>query len=325
MSMLLRRARVPQISATVAVLACAVLGAVQSTAGIQGSGFRTFAAIGPITAVGSGSVSVGGVEYSTGGASVDINGNPGDTTQLHPGDIVTIDGALSAGHGHKDGSAASFVTFSANVRGAVSAVDVPSAILFVLGQTVQVTADTKWDAGIQGSGLQGLQSGAMVEVSGFADAAGNLVATRVGAAAGSRGARVVGTVRNLNPSRHIFDINALVVSYGSAAVSGSLAEGASVVVEASRGAMGSTLAADTVDLQTAVPAEPGAEGRVEGLITDLASPDYFEVEGQPVTVNARTHLNLPVPLGLNVGVKVTGVFDGYGTLIAHKVESESAP
>jgi hypothetical protein len=323
MAVSLRGRRVLQIFATAALLVVAALGAVRTTAGIQGSGVRVFAAIGPITAVGSGGVSVGGVDYSTSGAGVEIDGHPGKQDQLHTGDVVSLRGTLSQG-GHLHKAAASSVTFSSNVRGAVSAVDVPSATFFVLGQTVHVTSDTQFDPSLQPAGLQGLQNGADVEVSGFADAAGDMVASRVSSVGDSGVARVVGTVQNLDPQQKTFNIQSLSVSYANAVVQGTLSDGTSVAVEGPQPAGNDALGATQVNVATALQAQPGAQGRIEGLITDFASANYFEVDGQAVAVSAQTHLNLHVPLGLNVYVRVTGVFDANGTLEASKVQSKAS-
>jgi hypothetical protein len=323
MAVSLRRGNVLQILATAALLAVAAFGAVRTTAGIQGSGLREFAAIGPITAVGSGEVSVGGVDYSTSGAQVDIDGEPGKQAQLHTGDVVSMRGTLTHG-GHLHLAAASTLSFSGNVRGSVSAVDVPSATFFILGQTVHVTSDTQFDPSIQPSGVQGLQNGAAVEVSGFPDATGDIVASRISSVGNSGVARVVGTVQNLDPQQKTFNVQSLSVSYANAVVQGTLSDGASVTVQGPQPVGNGALSATQVNQATALQAQPGAEGRIEGLITDLASGNYFEVDGQAVAVDSSTHLNLHVPLGLNVYVRVSGEFDANGTLVASKVQSKAS-
>jgi hypothetical protein len=323
MSVSLRSKSVLHISATVLLVAVAALGAVRTTAGIQGSGIRMFAAVGPITAAGSGSVVVGGVEYSTAGAQVDVDGAPGMQSQLHVGDVVSI-GGTDFGRGPRHDQTATSVAFSGNVRGAVSGVDVPSSTFFVLGQTVHVTPTTAFDPSLQSAGLQGLQNGAELEVSGFSDAAGNIVATRVGTAGGSAVARVTGAVRDLNPTQMTFSINSLIVSYADAVVTGTLSEGAQVAVQGLQPAgPNGTLSAARVDLVIALQAHAGAEGRIEGLITDFPSANYFEVNGQPVTVDSHTHLHLHAPLGLDVSVKVTGRFDSTGSLVAKQVQTQN--
>ncbi len=73
MAVSLRRRSILHFSTGAVLVAQAALAAVRTTAGIQGSGFQLFAAIGPITAVGSGSISVGGIDYSTAAAWIDVN------------------------------------------------------------------------------------------------------------------------------------------------------------------------------------------------------------------------------------------------------------
>jgi hypothetical protein len=323
MSVSQRRRGVLQASATAILVALGVLGAISTSAGIQGSGIRQFAAIGPITSVGSGSVVVGGVEYSTSGAPISIDGQPGGQSQLQQGDVVSLSGVFAPGR-HLGVQTATAVTFSANVRGVVAGVDAPSSTFYVLGQTVHVTAGTVFDSSIQPAGLEGLQNGAVLEVSGFADSSGNLVATRVGTAGNSDVARVVGAVSNLNPAERTFSINSLVVSYDSAVVEGALAEGAQVAVQGPEPAGDGALDAASVDVVATGAAPAGTVARIEGLITEFASASYFEVDGQPVTVDANTLLNLHVPLGLDVAVKVTGVLDDTGVLVARKVQSKSS-
>ena len=322
MSVSLRGKSVLQVSATAVLVALAALGAVRTSAGIQGSGIKAFAAIGPITSAGSGSVVVGGVEYSTSGAQVDVDGAPGSQSQLHVGDVVSISGTdFGKGRGHD--AAATSVAFNGNVRGTVSGVDVPASTLFVLGQTVHVTPATMFDPSIQATGLQGLHNGAALEVSGFADAAGNIVATRVATAGNSGLARVTGAVRDLNPRQMTFSINSLLVSYANATVTGVLSEGTQVAVQGPQPAgTNGTLSATRVDLDSTLQAEAGTDGRIEGVITDFASPNYFEVNGQPVRVDSQIHLNQHAPLGLDVSVKVTGVFDANGVLVAKKVQTQ---
>jgi hypothetical protein len=82
-----------------------------------------------------------------------------------------------------------------------------------------------------------------------------------------------------------------------------------------------TLLASFVQVLPALNGQPNTVGRIEGLITSFPSSSYFEVDGQPVAVDARTKLHLHAPLGLNVAVKVTGTFDANGVLVASKVKS----
>src|SRR5215475_14542086 len=67
-------------------------------AGIQGSGFRSMAIVEPVTGVGVGTVSVGGVPYSDSGATLEADGQTGSPSQLKVGDVVTAYGHLGNGN-----------------------------------------------------------------------------------------------------------------------------------------------------------------------------------------------------------------------------------
>ena len=100
-----------------------------------------------------------------------------------------------------------------------------------------------------------------------------------------------------------------------------LVDGADVVVQGAKVAADGALIANQVDVSQRVNNEPGFDGRLQGLITSLPSSSYFEVEGQPVAVDAHTKLHLKTPLALDVAVDVTGTFDANGVLVASKVKS----
>jgi hypothetical protein len=306
---------------TAGLVTVAVLGAMSSSAGIQGSGFRSMLAIGTVTETGNGNsniIVVGGIPYSTSGAVFQIDGHGGTHGQIHAGDVVSLI-ATDAG----DGGAASAtqVTFNGSVQGKVSGIDVPSATLFVLGQTVHVTSQTVFGSNIKPAGLVGLQNGDVVEVSGFASSAGELVATRIQARGQSSVARVVGSVQTLNQAQQTFYVNSLKIDYGSAQVDAVLTDSAPVTAQGVKFAADGALIADRVRASGAVHGQPGSIGRIQGLITSYSSSSYFEVNGQPVSVGAQTKLKLPVPIGVDVEVNVTGTFDANGVLVADSVQS----
>ena len=292
-----------------------VLMSVRAPAGIQGSGLRSLAVTGTVTSVDDG-ITVGDVRYPTSGAAFTIDGEPGRQAQLHKGDVISLRGTISADESQ---SSVSEVIFNGNVRGPVSGIDVQSGSFFVLQQTVHVDSQTIFASSIEPASLAGLQNGEVVEVSAFANAAGELVATRIEVKGQNSGAQVVGALQALDTSQQTFRINALAVDYHTAQVEGVLAEGTAVVVRGVNSAAGTLVASQVQTLP--VRGEPGAVGRIEGLITGFASSSYFEVEGQPVAVDSQTKLHLQDALGLDVAVKVTGTFDTNGVLVASKVKS----
>jgi hypothetical protein len=90
----LRSKRPLQLVGLLGMSIVAVLVSVRTPAGIQGSGFRSLAVIGTVTAVGDG-IAVGDVTYPTRGATFKIDGEPGNQAQLRDG------GSASENRGHK--------------------------------------------------------------------------------------------------------------------------------------------------------------------------------------------------------------------------------
>jgi hypothetical protein len=317
-----RRRRLTQLAATTGVALVVLFAAMNLPAGIQGSGFRSLIAVGTITQVGTG-ISVDGVPYSTQGASVEIDNSPGSRGQLHVGDIVTVAGSAAPG---QSGGTADQISFSGNVRGPVSSVDVSAGTFRVLGQTVQTTHDTIFGGALKLAGLSGIEAGDVVEVSGFTTSVGEIVASRIDVQAANTALpalRVTGNVQSLNSVQHTFRIDSLVVDFSNAEIDGSVAEGAMVAVVGSKLISPAILQADRLVVLPPLRSEPGSVGRIDGIITDFPSNTYFEVNGLPVLINARTKINPNVHLGLDAGVKIEGQFDVNGVLVADHVQANS--
>jgi hypothetical protein len=314
------RTILPSIMAAGAVTV-AVLTAMSSSAGIQGSGLRSLLVVGTVTESGSrngNSIVVDGIPYSTSGAVFQIDGHAGAAGQIHGGDVVSVVATDDTDGGTP---AATQVIFNGSVQGRVSSIDGPSSRLFILGQTVHVTPQTVFSRNIKPEGLSGLQSGDVVEVSGFANSVGEWVATRIAAKGQSNVSRVVGSVQTLDQNRHTFYINSLKIDYGNAEVQAVLTGDAPVSVQGVKFAADGALIASLVRASGSAHGQPGALGRIQGLITSYSSSAYFEVDGQPVLANAQTKLSLPVPMGLDVEVRVTGTFDTSGVLVADSVQT----
>lgn len=291
----------------------------EMTAGIQGSGSPVAAgvtAVGPIS--GFGSIFLDGVEYSTAGAQIRIDDQPGTEADLRVGQIITLKGVVNP-----DGltGTASEVSFSGDLRGPVSQIDVAGGTFVVLGQTVTISDATLFDDSFQAPSLAGLQVGVVVEVSGFADSAGNLVASRVEPSTVAAGFRVRGSVQALDTTAQTFRINALTVDYSGVAPNGTLSNGAIVSVAGTTVAPSGALIATRVQVFAGLRGAAQDQGRIEGLITAFVSNADFTVNGQRVITDASTDVNLHgMTLGLNVPVKVRGTFNASGVLVASKVD-----
>jgi hypothetical protein len=210
------------------------------------------------------------------------------------------------------------VTFIADVKGTVDQVDLVAGVFTVLGQTVRVSDATLFDEGILPAGIEGLQAGTAVQVSGAANAAGEIVASRVDLS--GAGLQVKGLVQSLDATARTFRVNSLTVNYGSATLVGTLANGSTVVVRGI-GVANGALAATQVQVQGALGAAANDRGNLEGLITAFTSSADFTVVGQRVITDGTTVFDLGgALLGVDVPVRVRGTFNASGALVASRVE-----
>jgi Domain of unknown function (DUF5666) len=286
-------------------------------AGIQGSGSPTpAAAVGPIT--GFGSVFVNGVEYVTSGAQIVIDHQAGTEAQLHAGQVVAIKGSVNA-----DGvtGTATEVSFVGNAQGPAIQIDLANNTFVVLGQTVRITGSTLFDEGIQPRDLSGLESGTVVEVSGFANAAGEIAASRVDLKSADSNLQVKGVIAALDTTAHEFRINALTVDYGTVSVTGTLANGSIVEAQGAALTFGGELVATRVEVVQGIGSTANQRVDIQGIITSFTSATDFALQGQSVTTDANTQFVLHgVTLAVNVEVDVQGTVNASGVLLAKKVE-----
>jgi hypothetical protein len=284
-----------------------------STAGIQGTG-RVVFSFGRITAFGS--IFVDGVEYNTAGAQIRFDDEPAAESQLRVGQIVAVQGRLDA---NETTGTAIDVSFTGDALGAISQIDAAGGSFVVLGQTIRVNDETLFGAGIQPANIGGLQVGAVVEVSAFANATGDLVASRIDRRVGSAARQVKGTLQALDPISATFQINDLTVNYSGVAPPAGLAEGATATV---RGALSSsgTLVATNVDVSFNAGGSPGELGKLEGIITSFDSQSRFTVGDQVVVTTTATHFVFhEQALAPNVSVAIHGIFNASGDLVATQV------
>ena len=298
-----------------AVLLLASCGGSTQLAGIQGSGSGV--ASGPIT--GFGSIFVNGVEYVTSNAQIRIDDQPGAESQLLVGEVVTVTGTVNADG--KTGTATQ-VTFSGDVAGPITRIDTAGGTFVVLGQTVRVSGSTLFDDTILPASITTLKVGNIVEISGFPNAAGEIVASRIQLQAGGSAFEVKGIVQSLDMSAHTFHVNTLTVDYSGIAPSGSLANGATVKVTGTMLNAAGALVATRVDVLQGFGGTANEPGEIEGLITTFTSNADFVINGQRVTTNASTQFMLNgVTLAVNVRVEVDGSFDASGVLVAKSVQA----
>lgn len=205
----------------------------------------------------------------TGSAQVTAQGKPSTPSKIQPGSVIRGT-ATRTGQGFDLQSA----DVHHEIEGSVDSVDVAASRLVVVGQTVLVDALTVIEE--EGPGdtltsltLAGLKAGDRVEVYGSANPAGEVLASRIErepAAVGSEDT-FHGTVSALNATAKTFQAGGYTVSYGTAAVHGTLANGARVEVHGTLA--GTALTASLVVVETGREdvTEPGLEvcGTLSGL------------------------------------------------------------
>jgi hypothetical protein len=282
--------------------------------GIDGVGI----AVGAIT--GFGSIFVNGVEFETTSAEIRIEDSPGTESELEIGDIVEVRGTVN-----DDGvtGKAEVVSFNDSVEGPVSSVDLAAGTLVVMGQTVRVTGSTVFDNSFSIPSLAGIQPGDVVEVSGFPNAAGEIVASRIEPRPAGGELELFGVVSALDANAKRFNITSTVVDYTTAQLdNGSPTNGACVEVKGS-GFNGGVLTATRVEVKgcTAQVAD-GDLGEIEGVITRIVSSTEFEIGARRVSHGATTVFEggTAADLRANLKVEAEGTFNASGVLVAKKVD-----
>lgn len=270
--------------------------------GTGGTGKHT----GTITAFGS--VFVNAIEFETTDASITVDDASAGETSLRIGMKVQ----LEAVNGR-----ALYIVFEPEVKGPVTAIDAVNGILTVLGQNIVVGGDTAFDGIIS---IQDLQIGDNIEVSGFSDSAGNIIASYIGREdPGLQIYKVIGTVSNHYLPDSTFTINSLEVDYSHVFNPPVIDNGETVHI---KGTMQSNIFIASELYVASSFASPGEEYEIEGLITLVTSPDDFYVNGQRVRTNAGTEYEhgSPSDIAVNRRVEVEGTVDSNGILIASEVE-----
>lgn len=285
------------------------------TVGIDGGGFSS----GTIT--GFGSVIVNGVRFTTTTAAITIDGRSGASeSELKVGQVVEVRGRFDS---NGTTGTATTITFNDSTEGPVSAVDPVAGTLVVLGQTVRVNGATVFDDRFANPSLAGIAIGSVVEVSGFRNAAGEIVATRIEPKTAGGTFELTGTVSALDTTNRRFNIGATVINYANVTpTDGTLSNGGCAEAKGTVFA-GGALTATSVEVKSCGPTGANDDvAEVEALITRFVSATDFDVGSQRVTTTASTTYENGVVGDLRLGIKVEveGRLNGSGLLTARKVQ-----
>lgn len=268
---------------------------------------------------GLGSIILNGVRYNTDAATTSLE----DAAELQIGMSVRIAGKIDS---EFTAATAQQVESAAELRGAVSAVDIGAGSFAVMGTTVTIDNATVWSGA---NSLAEVTIGSVVQVWGLPSAPGTLRATRVELKPASAEPLVTGVVQNLVPGQQ-FTLGQLTVRYGSATFSGgidasTLAEGAIVRVRGSLEPATGVFNATKVQGWYAVPKQNAAAVQLAGVVTNYTGIGDFQVLGTRIDASKT---NFPSALVDSIGPGVRVEVDGFmssGVLIAKKLRIKGGP
>jgi Domain of unknown function (DUF5666) len=298
-----------------AILAIAAL--VLTSCGSGGSMSSPSAAT-PVIMMGAvlkdGGITVNGVAFDTGSASVTADNAAKDPGFLDNGMIVKLKGRVDD---DRLNGVADLIKVIAEVRGEIISIGTDS--FTVLGQTVLVNGATVF---ADVADFASLKLGDRVEVHGIRDDAGNIMATRVELLGPKELAvdEVRGVVSNMTTST--FDIGGLTISFSADTMiepPGATFGNGDIVEVHLNGTTAVRIEVERADNEF-IPAE-GQELEVEGFISGFtdASGD-FKVGDQSVHLASDTRFRGgdATDLGNNVMVEAEGHLSG-GVLLADKI------
>lgn len=287
-----------------------------------------------------GSVWIDGVEYETDGAEILVDGQPGTEADLDVGMYVTLTGSADGTRGQ-----AMSIEFDDDIEGVVESVDAASGALRVMGQNVVVDANTVIESddglAVTVADLTDLAQDHVVEVSGYNDGQGNILATRIELKArdlneyrarkgDSAEIEVKGVVSNVDPDNRTFMLGGLTVEVPAGVPMP--ADGEFIEVKSGAAPTAGRLTASRYEPKDGGDmgkdlAELDAESddmKVEGLITDLdMDAGTFRINGQPVSFDSGTRFEDGRDAsGMRDGLlaKVEGYLNADGQLVAREME-----
>jgi hypothetical protein len=319
-------------SAILCALAVTGLASCSSGSDSTASASTTTSTSGVIT--GFGSVYINGVEYETDSASVTIDGSQSAETDLGVGDVCVLQGSVNA-----DGTTgtATAVICDDELEGYV--LDVSSltngiGTMNVMGQTVTVTADTVFDSDTKAS-IADLVANDIVEVHGYPDGTGNILATRIETKNAAEDIEVKGLISNLDSNDMTFNLGSLLVDYSSATeVASNMTDGLYVEVKTQDPlsgdvANGFTLIASKVEIEEDgdldIDGEEGEDLEVQGVVSNITTTS-FDFNGTTVLFSSlETDDDFDVAsLVDGMIITVEGYIDANGNFVVKEIEEDHA-
>ncbi|MEJ1169901.1 DUF5666 domain-containing protein [Variovorax sp. CCNWLW235] len=291
-----------------------------SGVGSGGTGVSTADATGVGSVGGIGSIILNGVRYNTDAATFSLE----DTSELQIGMSVRIAGKID---NQFTAATAQQVVSAAELRGAVSSIDLAGGSFVVMGTTVTTDNATVWSGG---NSLSDLIAASQVQVWGLPSVPGTLRATRVELKPASAEPLVTGFVQNLDRLGRSFMLGQITVRYSGALFSGgidesTLAEGAIVRVRGIAAPFAGIFNATKVQGWYAIPTQNTAAVQLAGIVANYNGLSDFKVLGTAVNAsNALITGGLASSIGNGVKVELDG-FMTNGVLVVKKLRIRNVP
>jgi Domain of unknown function (DUF5666) len=233
---------------------------------------------GPIN--GLGSIIVGGVRFDDSSARVedDDDGNSRDRSVLRLGMVVEV--SSSSIDDSSARAVAGLIRFGSELKGPVASIDSAAQTIRVLDQTVEVRAETVFDAAL-GGGFAALAVNQILEIHALFDStSGHYLATRIELEDNANEYRLRGLVSQLDAGAKTFHIGDAVIDYATADLrdAPALADGQRVRVRLQTAQVGGKWVATRV--RRGVRNIDGVpDARLRGFVNAFTSATQFQVNG----------------------------------------------
>jgi hypothetical protein len=247
--------------------------------------------------------------------------------------VVVVDGSVDD-TGQQ--GVAEHIGYDAEVEGEVMFNDCTGTLpcnMDVMGQTVQVTDTTMFKSETAGvDSIDMIMAGAYVEVSGYSDGNGTIVATYIKVEddhmESDYGMEVEGVVTNLDTADGTFEIGGQLIHFDPNTVGMTLEEGMKIECYLVDDGMGNMTAVDIEQEDDyGDDSSEGDEMEIEGMVTSdgVAEDGTFAINGQTVKLadNVKYEGGLTQDAIINGAIiEVEGYLDENGMLIVTEVGSE---
>ncbi|MBI1194572.1 MAG: hypothetical protein GC138_01815 [Gammaproteobacteria bacterium] len=279
---------------------------------------------------------VNGVEYSTTGVNITVNGAPATEADLQTGMHVDLTGSKDANG--STGTALS-IAFDDDLEGIVeqayNGATTPATPLKVMGYTILTDATTEFSSQVSGqSTVADIAVGNIVEVSGTrldnTTIQASYIETKAAFHSGQE-IEVKGAVTALDSINMTFQIGAMTVDYSAVSSMPSLANDLFVEVKSTAGKNGSgNLVASAIELASngtsGIDGTEGKEFELSGPIGTGSSSTQFTLNGTTVIVSSETQFEHGAASDIADGaqVEVSGTLNANGQIDASEIAFREA-